>query len=151
MLSIDAGYGGQLRSRVMSETKRITVVAAVIRDETDQVLLCRRPDHKHMGGLWEFPGGKIEDGESPATALIRELREELGLTVAIEHPLTFAVHEEPGLEILLLFYSADIVSGKPTANEGQEIRWVPSVELPGYPTPPADARLVELLVKGEIP
>lgn len=135
----------------MSTTRRLTVVAAVIRDEDGRVLLCRRPEHKHMGGLWEFPGGKVDDGESPGKALGRELEEELGITIAGEYPVTFAVHEEPGLEILLLFYGAHILSGTPSANEGQEIRWVPVSELPAYPTPPADARLVELLLNDSKP
>ena len=132
----------------MTSIRRFTVVAAVIRDNEGRVLLGRRPMNKHMGGLWEFPGGKIDDGESPEEALVRELLEELGLTIAVDQPLTFAVHEEPGLEILLLFFAARILSGEPAPNEGQEIRWVPVNDLPSYPTPPADARLVELLTNG---
>lgn len=135
----------------MRATRRFTVAAAVIRDNQGRVLLCRRPEHKHMGGLWEFPGGKLDDDEGPEDALVREIREELELLIAVEHPLTFAVHEEDGLQILLLFYTARILSGEPHANEGQEIRWVPVSELPEYPTPPADARLVELLVSRQSP
>lgn len=135
----------------MGSTNRFTVVAAVIRDSLGRVLLSRRPEHKHMGGLWEFPGGKIDGGESPGEALVRELVEELEITIAVEHPLIFAVHEEPGLEILLLFFDARILSGKPCPTEGQEIRWVPVSELPAYPTPPADARLVELLLSNSRP
>ncbi len=135
----------------MNATERITVVAAVIRDGDNRVLLCRRPNHKHMGGLWEFPGGKVDDDESFETALVRELREELDIATAVERPITFAVHQEPGLEILLLFFSAKIVSGEPSGNEGQEIHWVPVSELPDYSTPPADTRLVELLLRGESP
>mgnify|MGYP001812712436 FL=1 len=126
------------------------VVAAVIRDVHGKVLLTRRPESAHMGGLWEFPGGKVEPGESPTAALGRELGEELGLVAEIGAPLTFAVHEEPGMRILLLFYAAVIVSGRPEALEGQEIAWVAPRDLPRYPTPPADAELVRALI-GEPP
>lgn len=98
-----------------------------------------------MGGLWEFPGGKVNDGEGPAEALVRELREELGFEAEVEHPLTFAIHEEPKLHILLLFFAARIISGEPHGREGQAVAWVPTADLPDYPTPPADAELVRLL------
>lgn len=124
------------------------VVAAVIRDDTGRILLTRRPVGSHMGGLWEFPGGKVEAGESPTAALVRELKEELGLVAEIGSPVTFSVHEEPGMRILLLFYSAVIGDGRPRALEGQEIEWVTPEELPAYPTPPADAELVRLLAGG---
>jgi 8-oxo-dGTP diphosphatase len=127
------------------------VVAAVIRDAEGRVLLTQRPQDRHMGGLWEFPGGKIDDGEGPAEALVRELDEELGLEVEVDQPLTFAVHEEPGLRILLLFFGARILSGAPHAKEGQAVEWVSVSELPSYPTPPADAELVRRLVSGSMP
>ena len=79
MAAIDCWCPRRLRFRAMSCNRNITVVAAVIHDDEGRVLLSRRPDHKHMGGLWEFPGGKIHDGESPAAALLRELHEELGV------------------------------------------------------------------------
>ncbi len=126
----------------------MTVVAAVIRDAGGRILMTRRAKDGHMGDLWEFPGGKIDTGEGPADALIRELDEELGITVAVENPLTFAVHEEPGLRILLLFYRARIEAGDPRGREGQPVEWVPAADLPSYPTPPADAELVQQLVDG---
>jgi 8-oxo-dGTP diphosphatase len=132
-------------------TREITVVAAVIRDAEGRVLLTQRPRDRHMGGLWEFPGGKIDDGEGPAEALERELDEELGLAVEVEEPLTFAVHEEPGLRILLLFFNASILSGAPQAHEGQAVMWVPAGELASYPTPPADAEIVRRLADGSVP
>ncbi len=104
-----------------------------------------------MGGLWEFPGGKIDGGEAPADALVRELAEELGIAVEVERPLTFAVHEEPGLRILLLFYSARILSGSPRGHEGQAVEWVAVSELDSRPTPPADADLVTWLVGSSYP
>lgn len=135
----------------MDSNRHFTVVAAVIRDPESRVLLARRPADKHMGGLWEFPGGKIRDGESPAAALARELREELGVEASIDEPLTFAVHEEPGLRILLLFFAARLISGRPVGREGQEVRWVRPAELPAYPTPPADAALIAELADGSRP
>jgi 8-oxo-dGTP diphosphatase len=127
------------------------VVAAVIRDTDGRVLLTKRPQDRHMGGLWEFPGGKIDGGEAPTDALMRELDEELGIVVEVDRPLTFAVHEEPGIRILLLFYTARIVSGEPTGHEGQAVEWVPAAELPSYPTPPADAELIRRLADGSTP
>jgi 8-oxo-dGTP diphosphatase len=132
-----------------SPTASFTVVAAVIRDRQGRVLLARRPAGRHMAGLWEFPGGKVHDGESPAAALVRELAEELDVCARIGDPITFAVHEEPGLRIVLLFYEAALEGGKPQPREGQEIAWVPPAELQRYPTPPADAELVALLSRRE--
>jgi 8-oxo-dGTP diphosphatase len=131
--------------------REITVVAAVIRDEKGRVLLTQRPQDRHMGGLWEFPGGKIDDGEGPAEALLRELDEELGLAAEVGQPLTFAIHEEPGLRILLLFFNARILSGVPSAREGQAVEWASPSELHSYPTPPADAEIVRRLADGLIP
>ncbi len=128
-------------------TNSTTVVAAVIRDTDGRVLLTRRPPGSHMEGLWEFPGGKVDDGEAPRDALARELTEELGLEVRVEQPITFAVHEEPGLRILLLFYSVRIVAGEPRGREGQAVTWVPVIDLPSYPTPPADAEIVRRLAE----
>jgi 8-oxo-dGTP diphosphatase len=130
----------------MTEVESFTVVAAVIRDADDRVLLTRRPQGRHMAGLWEFPGGKVRDGEAPALALARELVEELGVSIEVDSPMTFAVHEEPGMRILLLFYAARIVDGDPRSREGQAIAWVPRAELDRYPTPPADAALIRQLM-----
>jgi 8-oxo-dGTP diphosphatase len=101
-----------------------------------------------MGGLWEFPGGKVRPHEDPAAALARELDEELGIAVEIGGPITFAVHSEPGLRVVLLFFAARITAGTPHPREGQELAWVAVGELPHYPTPPADAELVRQLMEG---
>jgi 8-oxo-dGTP diphosphatase len=132
----------------MTSTHSIIVSAAVIRDSSGRILLTRRPDHTHMGGLWEFPGGKIENGESPAGALRRELHEELGIEAAIDRPLTFAVHEEPELRVLLLFFAVRVLEGDPTGREGQELCWVRPSELSEYRLPPADTELVARLIDG---
>jgi 8-oxo-dGTP diphosphatase len=99
-----------------------------------------------MGGLWEFPGGKVEAGEAPEDALRRELAEEIGTEAEIGDRMTFAVHSEPGMRILLLFYSVSIGTARPAALEGQEIAWVAQRELRSYPMPPADAELVRRLI-----
>ena len=98
-----------------------------------------------MAGLWEFPGGKVEEGESYSEALVRELHEELGIKIDHGRPLTFALHTENNLEILLLFFSASIIAGRPRPLEGQEIIWVRSDELRDYAMPPADDEVVGLL------
>ena len=134
------------------ETPPLTlVVAAVIHDPEGRVLLARRPEGRHMGGLWEFPGGKVRPGEEPEAALVRELHEELGVRIEVGAPLTFALHREPGRRILLLFYRATLAGGRLVAREGQAFLWVPPGELHRYPTPPADARLVEILRTGGWP
>jgi 8-oxo-dGTP diphosphatase len=89
--------------------------------------------------------------ETPGEALVRELEEELGIEIIVQRPLTFAVHEEPGMRILLLFFAARITRGEPQANEGQAVEWVAVTDLPSFPTPPADAELVRLLAEGAVP
>jgi len=101
----------------------IEVVCGVIRDSGGRYLACRRPAGKHLGGMWEFPGGKVEEGEDPAAALVRELREELGVEVAVERALTaFPWRYEWG-KMRLLPFLCRIVAGEPEAIEHQELRW----------------------------
>ncbi len=121
------------------------VVAAVIADDRGRFLLARRRPGSHLEGLWEFPGGAMEDGETPAQALARELVEELGVAIEVGEPLTFAWHRDEARDVLLLFYSARIVDGTPHGREGQEIRWVPRDELAALPVPPADEPLLRAL------
>jgi len=122
--------------------ERRLVVAAVIRDAGGRYLVALRPAGRAMAGLWEFPGGTVEDGEHAEAALERELLEELGVEVAVGAPLTFAWHREAGREILLLFYRVRLLAGEPHGREGQEVRWVTAAELTRLPTPPADAGLI---------
>lgn len=128
-----------------SPTPLTVVVAGVIYNGSGEVLLAQRPHGSHMAGLWELPGGKVRHGEAPAQALIRELQEELDIVVRVGEPITFAMHEEPGLRILLLFFSASITAGQPRPLENQQLDWVPPDRLAEYPMPPADTALVREL------
>ncbi|MGQ9495607.1 MAG: 8-oxo-dGTP diphosphatase MutT [Thermoanaerobaculaceae bacterium] len=129
----------------MGSIKARLVVAGVIRDRQGRVLLARRLPSAHLGGFWEFPGGGVEEGESPEEALKRELKEELGVEVAVKRPITFAWHRDGRRTLLLLFYQAEIVKGVPVGQQGQEIRWVGVDELQAASMPPADQELVRLL------
>ena len=121
------------------------VVAAVVEGEVGRVLVSRRLPGSSMAGLWEFPGGGVEPGETAEAALVRELVEELGVDVAVEAPITFAWHHDERGSILLLFYRATILHGVPHGLQGQEVSWVPVAALHELATPPADAELVRLL------
>ncbi len=125
--------------------ERRLVVAAVIRRDDGRYLVARRPAGRSMAGLWEFPGGAVEDGESAEAALARELNEELEVAVTVGDPLTFAWHRDARGEVLLLFYRAELGPGVPHGREGQEVRWVTPAELATLPTPPADAELIRRL------
>jgi 8-oxo-dGTP diphosphatase len=121
------------------------VVAAVVERDDGRFLLARRLPDAHLGGLWEFPGGAIEDGETPEEALARELVEELGVGITVGGPITFAFHRDEVRDVLLLFYAARIVQGEPHGVQGQEVRWFARGELASLATPPADAALVRRL------
>lgn len=123
-------------------TKRVHVVAAVIRDAAQQILLALRPSAKHMGGLWEFPGGKCEAGESPQQALKRELQEELGIVIANPQPLIQVRHDYPDLRVLLDVYAVHEFSGTAHGAEGQEVRWVAPSALSDYQFPAANRSIV---------
>lgn len=121
------------------------VVAAVIDRDDGRLLLARRPVGSHLAGLWEFPGGRVEVGESAEEALARELREELGVEAEVGEPLTFAWHRDGEREVLLLFYRVTLVAGVPHGREGQDVGWFARSELLALSTPPADAPLVRAL------
>jgi len=120
----------------------VLVVAAVV-VRGDRVLLARRPPGKHLAGSWEFPGGKVEAGESPADALAREVREELALEIERPRPFTFVHHEYPEIRVLLLAYRCG-ASGDPGAT-ALEWRWEPLGRLDPASMPPADAPIVAAL------
>ncbi len=125
----------------------VLVVAVALVDVDGRVLIAQRPDKKSMAGLWEFPGGKVEIGELPETALIRELDEELGINVSENclAPFTFASHGYQEFHLLMPLYVCRVWEGKVTPKEGQKLKWVRPLELKKYPMPPADVPLVAML------
>ncbi|MBL4756283.1 MAG: (deoxy)nucleoside triphosphate pyrophosphohydrolase [Rhizobiales bacterium] len=127
--------------------KTVLVVACALVDVDDRVLLAQRPAGKSMAGLWEFPGGKVEPGEMPETALVRELHEELGIDVtkACLAPLTFASHVYDDFHLLMPLYICRKWSGIAQPREGQVLRWVRPAGMADYPMPPADVPLVATL------
>jgi len=125
----------------------VLVSAVALVDADGRVLLAQRPAGKSMAGLWEFPGGKVNPGETPETALIRELAEELGIDVAASclAPLTFASYSYPDFHLLMPLYVCRKWSGIPVAREGQRLFWVRPAQLGDYPMPPADKPLIAML------
>ncbi len=123
----------------------IHVAAAALVDGDGRVLLARRHADSHQGGLWEFPGGKLEEGESIADGLRRELHEELGVEVVAHRPLIRVVHHYPDRSVLLDVHRVDAWRGEPHGREGQPLAWVPIGALPDYPMPPADRPIVAAL------
>jgi 8-oxo-dGTP diphosphatase len=125
----------------------VLVVAVALVDVDGRVLLTQRPPGKTMAGLWEFPGGKVHEGETPEAALIRELKEELGIDVAEAclAPLTFASHRYERFHLLMPLYVCRRWNGTVTAREGQALAWVRPARLDDYAMPPADKPLVAVL------
>ena len=135
-------------ARPQEASQPIVLVAAVALIDADgRVLLAQRPPGKPMAGLWEFPGGKVQPGETPEAALIRELDEELGIDVEANcvAPFTFASHAYPEFHLLMPLFVCRKWSGIVSAREGQQLKWVRPARLPGYPMPPADKPLVAML------
>lgn len=126
----------------------LLVVACALVDADGRVLIAQRPQGKQLAGLWEFPGGKLEHGESPEDALVRELREELGIEtkVACLAPLTFASHAYESFHLLMPLFVCRRFEGTPVALEHQAIKWVKPVKLRDYPMPAADLPLIAHLV-----
>ena len=126
----------------------LLVVAAALVDADDRVLIAQRPEGKALAGLWEFPGGKLDPGERPEDALIRELREELGIAVkpACLAPLTFASHAYDDFHLLMPLYVCRRWEGFAQPLEGQALKWVRAKELRDYPMPPADIPLIPHLI-----
>jgi 8-oxo-dGTP diphosphatase len=126
----------------------ILVVACALIDADGRVLLAERPEGKSLAGLWEFPGGKLEAGETPENCLIRELEEELGIVTkaACLAPLSFASHAYETFHLLMPLYICRRFEGTPTPREGQKLKWVRPRELRSFPMPPADEPLVAALL-----
>lgn len=132
----------------MSEQKPILLVVACALVDTDRrVLIAQRPEGKHMAGMWEFPGGKVDPGETPEAALIRELREELDVETkqACLAPLSFASHSYEHMHLLMPLYVCRRWQGTPTAREHKALKWVRPQALRDYPMPPADEPLIAAL------
>ena len=125
----------------------LLVVACALIDADKRVLIARRPPGKAMAGLWEFPGGKVEPGESPEDAIIREMAEELrvSITKPCLAPLTFASHPYDDFHLLMPLFICRRWQGTPQADEGQELKWVRANRLREFPMPPADAPLISHL------
>ncbi len=129
-------------------TELLLVVAVALIDADGRILLSKRPEGKSLAGLWEFPGGKLEQGERPEAALIRELDEELGIKVEEPclAPLTFASYAYPDFHLLMPLYVCRRWSGIATGQEGQTLKWVKPKDLRSYAMPPADEPLIPALI-----
>ena len=131
----------------MSDLPIVLVSAVALIDIDGRVLLAQRPAGKSMAGLWEFPGGKVEHGESPEAALIRELHEELGIETwnSCLAPLTFASHAYEKFHLLMPLFACRKWEGTPTPREGQTLKWVRANRLSDFPMPAADVPLIPIL------
>ena len=125
----------------------INVAAGVLQDTHGQVLISQRLPGTHQAGAWEFPGGKIEPGETPEIALIRELEEELGINTweSCLAPLTFASHSYDDFHLLMPLFACRKWEGTPQSREGQALKWVKANALKDYPMPEADIPLIPIL------
>ncbi len=127
--------------------KTVLVSAVALIDADGRVLLAQRPEGKSMAGLWEFPGGKVEPGETPEAALIRELQEELGIGTwaSCLAPLTFASHSYETFHLLMPLFACRKWEGQPQAREHKALKWVRPAEMRSYPMPPADLPIIPVL------
>ena len=129
----------------------MTEVVAALIWENNQFLICQRPAHKARGLLWEFVGGKVEPGETKQQALVRECREELGVTLAVGDEFMCVVHEYPDITVRLTLFCATLAHGRPQALEHNAIRWITPAQIPQYTFCPADVEILAALqqAKGE--
>ena len=143
----DNGCFGAEFKRPDGRAETVLVVAVALVDIDGRVLIARRPEGKALAGLWEFPGGKVDDGELPESALVRELQEELGIDIpeSCLAPLTFASHVYDDFHLLMPLYVCRVWKGEIEPREGQQLKWVRPVRLADYDMPPADVPLVAML------
>lgn len=130
----------------MSVNKLVHVMVGVIWGQDRQIFIAKRADDAHQGGLWEFPGGKLELGESPLTGLSRELEEELGIVVVSAEPMMQQRHDYPDKSVLLDVWQVTAFTGKAHGREGQETQWVNANELNNYDFPKANRVIIERLL-----
>ncbi|MBQ7064594.1 MAG: (deoxy)nucleoside triphosphate pyrophosphohydrolase [Firmicutes bacterium] len=129
------------------QNRPVTEVVAALIWQNDRFMICQRPAYKARGLLWEFVGGKIESGETPEEALIRECREELDITLEVGSLFTEVLHDYPDLLVRLRLYHASIASGTPKLLEHQDLKWITTVEIDRYEFCPADESILEKLKK----
>ncbi|MDX7997925.1 8-oxo-dGTP diphosphatase MutT [Xenorhabdus sp. Reich] len=129
------------------EKKHLHIAAGIIKDSNDEIFITQRSADSHMGGFWEFPGGKLERGETPEQALIRELKEEVGITVTHWDLVDTIQFDFPDRNITLHFFLVDKWENEPFGKEGQPSRWVPQAELIADEFPPANRSIVAFLTK----
>ena len=127
---------------------RVEVVAAIVR-RNGKILITRRLDHVHLGGLWEFPGGKVEGEESLEGALLREILEELGIGIAVGPEIFTIEHDYPSKSVRLHFFDCTVIQGEPQALDVSDLRWVTPSQLADFEFPPADAKLIQKLMTSE--
>ncbi|GJL84584.1 MAG: NTP pyrophosphohydrolase [Micavibrio sp.] len=137
----------QPRSETPPDLPVVLVVAAALVDQDGRVLLAQRPEGKSMAGLWEFPGGKVKEGETPEFALVREIEEELGIETreGCYTPIAFASHSYDDFHLLMPLFACRAWKGEVTAIEHQEIKWVKPQDMGDYPMPEADIPLIASL------
>ena len=135
-------------SQARSSSAAPVEIAVAVVEQDDRFLIGQRPAGAALAGFWEFPGGKVETGETPEATLVRELGEEIGVTTseACLAPLTFASHAYPDFHLLMPLYVCRRWSGVPEPREGQALKWVMPVKLRDYPMPPADLPLIPALI-----
>ena len=144
---LDGCWEADARAAEGAAKPLLLVVAAALVDVDGRVLLCKRPEGKPMAGLWEFPGGKLHDGETPEQALVRELKEELDIDTrgSCLAPLAFASHSYDDVQLLMPLFVCRVWQGTPQPREGQSLAWVRPARLGDYAMPPADEPLVALI------
>ncbi|MBI2883290.1 MAG: (deoxy)nucleoside triphosphate pyrophosphohydrolase [Candidatus Methylomirabilis oxyfera] len=133
----------------MPEAAPTVEVAAGLIVRTGKILIAQRLSNAHLGGLWEFPGGKRQAGESFEACLMREVMEEMGLTITVHEQIFSAEHHDAGRHIWLRFYRCTVLAGEPRPIGCEAFRWVAPAEISAYPFPPADLPLVQQIASGQ--